>query len=317
MQDLSVACYCKELIPLFPFYAIIFSEVYMKGIVLAGGTGSRLYPSTLTVSKQLLPIYDKPMIYHPISVLMLAGIREILIISTPQDLADFQHLLKDGSQFGVNFYYKEQSCPDGLAQAFIIGEDFIANDEVALVLGDNIFYGNGFSGRLKHVAENTKNGFATVFGYKVKDPQRFGVVEFDNNGKVLSIEEKPQNPKSDFAVTGLYFYDNNVVEYAKSLKPSQRGELEITDLNNIYLQKGKLNIELLGRGFAWLDTGTHQSLLQASQYVQTIEENQGIKIACLEEISYRLGFLSADEILRNIPDVKDNEYYNYIKGILK
>ena len=289
----------------------------MKGIVLAGGTGSRLYPSTLTVSKQLLPIYDKPMIYHPISVLMLAGIREILIISTPQDLADFQHLLKDGSQFGVNFYYKEQSCPDGLAQAFIIGEDFIANDEVALVLGDNIFYGNGFSGRLKHVAENTKNGFATVFGYKVKDPQRFGVVEFDNNGKVLSIEEKPQNPKSDFAVTGLYFYDNNVVEYAKSLKPSQRGELEITDLNNIYLQKGKLNIELLGRGFAWLDTGTHQSLLQASQYVQTIEENQGIKIACLEEISYRLGFLSANEILRNIPDVKDNEYYNYIKGILK
>ena len=289
----------------------------MKGIVLAGGTGSRLYPSTLTVSKQLLPIYDKPMIYHPISVLMLACIREILIISTPQDLADFQHLLKDGSQFGVNFYYKEQSCPDGLAQAFIIGEDFIANDEVALVLGDNIFYGNGFSGRLKHVAENTKNGFATVFGYKVKDPQRFGVVEFDNNGKVLSIEEKPQNPKSDFAVTGLYFYDNNVVEYAKSLKPSQRGELEITDLNNIYLQKGKLNIELLGRGFAWLDTGTHQSLLQASQYVQTIEENQGIKIACLEEISYRLGFLSADEILRNIPDVKDNEYYNYIKGILK
>ncbi len=317
MQDLSVACYCKELIPLFPFYAIIFSEVYMKGIVLAGGTGSRLYPSTLTVSKQLLPIYDKPMIYHPISVLMLAGIRDILIISTPQDLPDFQHLLKDGSQFGVNFYYKEQSCPDGLAQAFIIGEDFIANDEVALVLGDNIFYGNGFSGRLKHVAENTKNGFATVFGYKVKDPQRFGVVEFDNNGKVLSIEEKPQNPKSDFAVTGLYFYDNNVVEYAKSLKPSQRGELEITDLNNIYLQKGKLNIELLGRGFAWLDTGTHQSLLQASQYVQTIEENQGIKIACLEEISYRLGFLSADEILRNIPDVKDNEYYNYIKGILK
>ena len=289
----------------------------MKGIVLAGGTGSRLYPSTLTVSKQLLPIYDKPMIYHPISVLMLAGIREILIISTPQDLADFQHLLKDGSQFGVNSYYKEQSCPDGLARDFINGEDFIANDEVALVLGDNIFYGNGFSGRLKHVAENTKNGFATVFGYKVKDPQRFGVVEFDNNGKVLSIEEKPQNPKSDFAVTGLYFYDNNVVEYAKSLKPSQRGELEITDLNNIYLQKGKLNIELLGRGFAWLDTGTHQSLLQASQYVQTIEENQGIKIACLEEISYRLGFLSADEILRNIPDVKDNEYYNYIKGILK
>lgn len=289
----------------------------MKGIVLAGGTGSRLYPSTLTVSKQLLPIYDKPMIYHPISVLMLAGIRDILIISTPQDLPDFQHLLKDGSQFGVNFYYKEQPSPDGLAQAFILGEKFIGNDEAALVLGDNIFYGNGFSGRLKHVTENAKNGIATVFGYKVKDPQRFGVVEFDNSGKVLSIEEKPQNPKSDFAVTGLYFYDNNVAEYAKSLKPSHRGELEITDLNNMYLQKGKLNVELLGRGFAWLDTGTHQSLLQASQYVQTIEENQGIKIACLEEIAYRLGFLSADDILRNIPDVKDNEYYNYIKRILK
>ena len=289
----------------------------MKGIVLAGGTGSRLYPSTLTVSKQLLPIYDKPMIYHPISVLMLAGIRDILIISTPQDLPDFQHLLKDGSQFGVNFYYKEQPSPDGLAQAFILGEKFIGNDEAALVLGDNIFYGNGFSGRLKHVTENAKNGIATVFGYKVKDPQRFGVVEFDNSGKVLSIEEKPQNPKSDFAVTGLYFYDNNVAEYAKSLKPSRRGELEITDLNNIYLQKGKLNVELLGRGFAWLDTGTHQSLLQASQYVQTIEENQGIKIACLEEIAYRLGFLSADDIIRNIPDVKDNEYYNYIKRILK
>ena len=289
----------------------------MKGIVLAGGTGSRLYPSTLTVSKQLLPIYDKPMIYHPISVLMLAGIRDILIISTPQDLPDFQHLLKDGSQFGVNFYYKEQPSPDGLAQAFILGEKFIGNDEAALVLGDNIFYGNGFSGRLKHVAENAKKGIATVFGYKVKDPQRFGVVEFDDSGKVLSVEEKPQNPKSDFAVTGLYFYDNNVAEYARSLKPSKRGELEITDLNNIYLQKGKLNVELLGRGFAWLDTGTHQSLLQASQYVQTIEENQGIKIACLEEIAYRLGFLSGEEILRNIPDVKNNEYYNYIKGILK
>ncbi len=289
----------------------------MKGIVLAGGTGSRLYPSTLTVSKQLLPIYDKPMIYHPISVLMLAGIRDILIISTPQDLPDFQHLLGDGSKFGVNFSYKEQPSPDGLAQAFILGEDFIGNDEAALVLGDNIFYGNGFSGRLKHVAENAKKGIATVFGYKVKDPQRFGVVEFDDSGKVLSIEEKPQNPKSDFAVTGLYFYDNNVAEYARSLKPSKRGELEITDLNNIYLQKNKLNVELLGRGFAWLDTGTHQSLLQASQYVQTIEENQGIKIACLEEIAYRLGFLSGEEILRNIPDVKNNEYYNYIKGILK
>ena len=289
----------------------------MKGIVLAGGAGTRLHPSTAAISKQLLPIYDKPMIYHPISVLMLAGIRDILIISTPQDLGIFERLLKDGSQFGVKFSYKEQSSPDGLAQAFIIAQDFIGDDDVALVLGDNIFYGNGFSGRLKQVVERAKGGIATIFGYQVKDAKRFGVVEFDKFGKVLSIEEKPQFPKSNYAVTGLYFYDNSVVQYAKSLKPSARGELEITDLNNIYLAQGKLNVELLGRGFAWLDTGTHDSLLQASQYVHTIEENQGIKIACLEEIAFRLGFLPREDLLKNIPDFVENEYYNYLRRILK
>lgn len=289
----------------------------MKGIVLAGGAGTRLYPSTISVSKQLLPIYDKPMIYHPISVLMLAGIKEILIISTPEDLPNFERLLKDGSQFGVKFSYKVQPSPDGLAQAFILGEDFIGNDNSALILGDNIFYGGGFSGILKNVVKRieTKGG-ATVFGYPVKDPQRFGVVEFDDNGKVVSLEEKPQNPKSKYAVTGLYFYDNKAVEYAKSLKPSARGELEITDLNNIYLKNNSLNVELLGRGFAWLDTGTHHSLLQASQYVKTIEENQGIKIACLEEIAYRMGFLSAETLLKNIEQYKNNEYYTYLRNLL-
>ncbi len=288
----------------------------MKGIVLAGGAGTRLHPSTIAVSKQLLPIYDKPMIYHPISVLMLAGIREILIISTPADLPNFQRLLGDGSQFGVKFFYKEQPSPDGLAQAFILGEEFIGNDDVALVLGDNIFYGDGFSGKLKNVVENTKNGGATVFGYYVKDPQRFGVVEFDENGSAISIEEKPQNPKSNYAVTGLYFYDNKVVEYAKSLKPSKRGELEITDLNNIYLKEGKLNVELLGRGFAWLDTGTHHSLLQASQYVHTIEENQGIKIACLEEVAYRMGFVTKENLEKHIAKYSNNDYYNYVREMI-
>ena len=288
----------------------------MKGIVLAGGSGTRLYPSTMTVSKQLLPVYDKPMIYYPISVLMLAGIREILIISTPHDLPNFKTLLGDGSQFGVTFSYKEQPSPDGLAQAFILGEEFIGNDNVALILGDNIFYGAGFSAQLKKAVKSAKEKQEeTVFGYLVKDPERFGVVEFDENGKAVSIEEKPTEPKSNYAVTGLYFYDNSVIEKAKSLKPSKRGELEITDLNKIYLEEDRLNVELFGRGFAWLDTGTHNSLLKAGQYVQTIEENQGIKIACLEEIAIRMGYLSKDEILQNILTYKNNEYYNYIKQL--
>jgi glucose-1-phosphate thymidylyltransferase len=289
----------------------------MKGIVLAGGAGTRLYPSTMVVSKQLLPIYDKPMIYHPISVLMLAGIKDILIISTPQDLPNFKKLLGTGEQFGIKFSYVEQPSPDGLAQAFILGEDFISNDSVALVLGDNIFFGQGFSDSLSDVVKNTNNnGGATVFGYKVKDPQRFGVVEFNEQGQVLSIEEKPQIPKSNYAVTGLYFYDNNVVKYAKSLKPSARGELEITDLNNIYLEENKLNVELLGRGFAWLDTGTHNSLLQASQYVQTIEENQDIKIACLEEVAYRMNFISKQDLTEYAKQYPNNEYYQYISKII-
>ncbi len=288
----------------------------MKGIVLAGGSGTRLYPSTMVVSKQLLPVYDKPMVYYPISVLMLAGIKDILIISTPQDIPNFQKLLGDGSQFGVKFSYKVQPSPDGLAQAFILGEEFIGKDSVAMILGDNIFYGPGFSGML-HKAVNSaeQNGWATVFGYYVKDPERFGVVEFDKNGKAISIEEKPKEPKSNYAVTGLYFYDNNVVEYAKNLKPSARGELEITDLNRIYLEKGILNVELLGRGFAWLDTGTHKSLLQAGQYVQTIEENQGIKIACLEEVAYRVGFLPIDKIKADAEQYKKNEYYAYVRDL--
>ncbi|MDD3420532.1 MAG: glucose-1-phosphate thymidylyltransferase RfbA [Candidatus Gastranaerophilales bacterium] len=288
----------------------------MKGIVLAGGAGTRLYPSTMVVSKQLLPVYDKPMIYHPISVLMLAGIRDILIISTPEDLPNFEKLLKDGSQFGLNFKYKVQPSPDGLAQAFILGEDFIGDDSVAMILGDNIFYGAGFSSMLKDTVMRTESqGGATVFGYQVKDPERFGVVEFDCEGKAISIEEKPKVPKSDYAVTGLYFYGNDVVKYAKILKPSKRGELEITDLNRVYLEKNELNVELLGRGFAWLDTGTHKSLLQAGQYVQTIEENQGVKIACLEEIAYRMGFLSKQCIKEFASKYSNSDYYNYILNL--
>lgn len=290
----------------------------MKGIVLAGGSGTRLYPVTKAISKQLLPIYDKPMVYYPISVLMLAGIRDILIISTPEDISKFENLLSDGSQFGVNFSYKIQSSPDGLAQAFILGEEFIGNDTAALVLGDNVFYGQSFSRTLQNAVNRVEtSGGATVFGYRVRDPQRFGVVEFDENGKALSIEEKPKNPKSNYAVTGLYFYDNKVVEYAKNLKPSSRGELEITDLNNIYLKNNKLHVELLGRGFAWLDTGTHESLLQAGQYVQTVENNQGIKIACLEEIAYNMGFLKKEDIEKISSQYKNNEYYGYIKSLIK
>ncbi len=290
----------------------------MKGIILAGGSGTRLWPSTMTVSKQLLPVYDKPMVYHPISVLMLAGIKDILIISTPHDLPNFKKLLGNGSQFGIKFSYKEQPSPDGLAQAFILGEEFIGNDCAALILGDNIFYGPGFSGTLKNTVKKIEqNGGATVFGYPVKDPQRFGVVEFDKDGKAVSIEEKPEHPKSYYAVTGLYFYDNNVINYAKNLKPSARGELEITDLNKIYLNNGNLTVELLGRGFAWLDTGTHASLLRASQYIQTIEENQGIKIACLEEVAYRMGFVTKDELKKQTEKYKNNEYYNYINKIIE
>ena len=289
----------------------------MKGIVLAGGNGTRLYPSTMAISKQLLPIYDKPMIYHPISVLMLAGIRDILIISTPQDLPNFKKLLKDGSQFGITFSYKEQPSPDGLAQAFILGEDFIQDDDVALILGDNIFYGPKFSGQLKFVSKCIeKKGGATIFAYEVKDPERFGVIEFDKNGKAISLEEKPLTPKSNYAITGLYFYDNSVVKYAKQLKPSARGELEITDLNKIYLEQNNLNVVKLGRGFAWLDTGTHASLLRASQYVQTVEENQGIKIACLEEIAFRMKFIGKETLKKHIEQYKNNEYFDYVRHLL-
>lgn len=290
----------------------------MKGIVLAGGSGTRLYPLTKGVSKQLLPIYNKPMIYYPLSVLMLAQIRDILIISTPEDLPCFKRLLKDGSELGIKIQYAEQPSPDGLAQAFIIGEEFIGKDNVCMVLGDNIFYGQSFSSMLRQAVANAdKDDTATVFGYRVKDPQRYGVAEFDATGKVLSIEEKPQNPKSDYAVTGLYFYPNDVVQIAKTIKPSARGELEITSVNQAFLEQQRLCVKLLGRGFAWLDTGTHDSLTEASGFVETIEKRQGLKIACLEEIAYTQGWINSDELLKVAEPMKKNQYGEYLIELTK
>ncbi|MGM7490532.1 glucose-1-phosphate thymidylyltransferase RfbA [Proteus mirabilis] len=286
----------------------------MKGIILAGGSGTRLHPITKGVSKQLLPIYDKPMIYYPLSVLMLAGIRDILIITTPDDLTSFQRLLGDGSAFGVHLQYKVQPSPDGLAQAFILGDEFIGDEHCCLVLGDNIYFGQGFSPKLKQVAQRQRG--ATVFGYQVMDPERFGVVEFDDDFKVLSIEEKPQQPKSNWAVTGLYFYDNRVVDFAKKVKPSVRGELEITSINQMYLECGELNVELLGRGFAWLDTGTHDSLIEASTFVQTVEKRQGFKVACLEEIAWRNGWLTDEQIRESAKSLAKTGYGRYLLDLL-
>ena len=286
----------------------------MKGIILAGGSGTRLYPITRVVSKQLLPVYDKPMVYYPLSVLMLAGIREILLISTPEDLPLFKKLLGDGSQFGLSFYYKEQPRPEGLAQAFIIGKSFIGKDSVCLILGDNIFYGHNLTDILKRTVQVNRGGL--IFGYLVRDPERYGVVEFDFNGKVISIEEKPKIPKSNYAVPGLYFYDNNVVEIAEKLKPSVRGELEITDVNLEYLRRGQLHVELLGRGYAWLDTGTQEALQQAASYVQAIQERQGLKISCIEEIAYRLGYINKEELADLASEMMENDYGRYLMNLI-
>ena len=288
----------------------------MKGIILAGGSGTRLYPITKGVSKQLLPVYDKPMIYYPLSVLMLAGIQDILIISTPEDLPNFEKLLGDGSEIGLQLSYKEQPSPDGLAQAFIIGEEFIGTDDVCLVLGDNIFYGVGFSGMLQNARKNVAEGKSTVFGYYVNDPERYGVAEFDTKGNVISIEEKPNDPKSNFAVVGLYFYTNDVVQIAKNTQPSKRGELEITSVNQTYLQQKTLKVELLGRGFAWLDTGTHDSLMEAGQFIETIEKRQGLKVACLEEIAYRMKYINAQQVRKLAEPLKKNGYGQYLLNLI-
>jgi len=289
----------------------------MKGIILAGGSGTRLYPITKGVSKQLLPVYDKPMIYYPLSVLMLAGIQDILIISTPEDLPNFEKLLGDGSEIGLQLSYKEQPSPDGLAQAFIIGEEFIGTDDVCLVLGDNIFYGVGFSGMLQNARKNVAEGKSTIFGYYVNDPERYGVAEFDTKGKVISIEEKPKDPKSNFAVVGLYFYTNDVVQIAKNIQPSERGELEITSVNQTYLQHKTLKVELLGRGFAWLDTGTHDSLMEAGQFIETIEKRQGLKVACLEEIAYRMKYINGQQVRKLAEPLKKNGYGQYLLNMIK